>query len=264
MNTFDDEWTPAHDLALLYSGLACVDRDLADEEISALQELMAEWVPLTADTTPGAVVQDAAQALKQSRKSVREAAHRIGRKMSTDERRELLRDLLRVAQADGVVLGPERELLHHLATAWDLKQIRAHDGETPEVDLERRGEDWTVLHELAFLFVQVGQGAEDGATADMLGPMAARLQEWAPEASDEVLRATMLRALEAFGDRDEEPLMRDSVEGLKDALPPVQRLLVLSDLLAIAPLDGPSGDTMRDRLHTLAEAWNIPIRLGTG
>jgi uncharacterized tellurite resistance protein B-like protein len=261
MNAFDDEWTTAHDLALLYSGLACVDRDLADEEVSAIKEPLAEWVPLSVDTTTEEVVREAAAALKQSRQSVRGAVDRIDRRMSPDERRETLRDLLRIARADGVVLGAERELLHHLATAWDLKQLRTSEGEPSESVSGRRGEEWTVFHELSFLFVQVGYGAEDHRTADVLGPMLKRLHEWKPTATDGAVRSILQQALDAFAEREEEPLIQDSVEALEAALPPVQRLLVLDDLHAVAPLDESSGDTARHHLRSLAEAWNVAVRV---
>lgn len=48
---FIDEWTTAHDLALIYCGLACVNRDLTAEEVRAIESALAEWVLLSAETT---------------------------------------------------------------------------------------------------------------------------------------------------------------------------------------------------------------------
>lgn len=257
-----DDWTTAHDLALLYSGLACIDRDLADEEVAAIEEPLAEWVPRSADTTTGDVMQEAAVALKQSRKSIGEAVGRVGRKMGANKRLEMLRNLLRIAQADGAVLKSEQEFLYRVATVWNMKRLGGTQGGSSALVPERSDEEWTALHELAFLFIQVGGGFGKGMTADMLCLMGKRLHEWVPEASDEAVRTTLRRALDAYVERNDEPLIRDSVEAFKAILPPVRRFLVIDDLHTIAPLEGPTGDTIRRRLRSLAEAWNITIRLG--
>ena len=261
MSTTDDEWTTAHDLALIYCGLACVDRDLSDDEVAAIEEPLTQWIPLSAGTTPGEVVQGAARALKQSRRNVRDAVQRVGQTLSTDERRETLQHLLRIGQADGVLLESERELIHHLATTWNLKQLSEAWGDSPSAVADRRPDDWSLLHELAFLFVQGGQGAENGLTSDLLGVMEVRLREWKLDGEDAPVRKILRRALEAFAEREEEPLFRDTVEGLNAALPSVQHLLVLDDLQTIAQVGAAPTDVQLRRLHALAEAWDITVRL---
>lgn len=260
MSTSDDEWTTAHDLALIYSGLACVDRELTDEEVAAIEDPLTDWVPLSAGTTTGEVVQEAATALKQSQKSLRNAVRRVGRTLEADERRETLEDLLRIAQADGVLLDAERELIHQLATVWDLKRLSEDWNGATSAVVERRDEDWTRLHELAFLFVQVGHGTEAGLTADALEVMAERLREWKEGDSGEDIRTVLRQALEVFSDRDEDPLIQDTVEGLGAGLSPVQHLLVLDDLHTVAHVGGPPGDAQQ-RLFDLAEAWDLSVRV---
>jgi len=74
--------------------------------------------------------------------------------------------LIRIAEADGVLLEREQGLIHTLAETWSLKAL-SEDllANTPAV-VQRRGEDWGLIHELAFLYVLVGHAAGDDLSAD--------------------------------------------------------------------------------------------------
>lgn len=254
-----DEWTTAHDLALIYCGLACIDRDLTDDEVHAIKGPLAEWVPLTSDTTAEEVVQDAATALKQSQKEVGTAVRRVGRELSTDECREVLRNLLSIAEADGVLLGPERQLLHRLATAWNLKELPDTEDDASAVPEDREA-PWTLFHELAFLFVQMGSIPEDGPSTDTFGAMGTRLREWEPDRSGNEIREALRRAVKAFDDHAGPPFTEASVQTFEEALSPTQHLIVLDDLQAIGQADGPSTREQTQRLQSLAEAWEMSTR----
>ncbi|MFB6278640.1 MAG: TerB family tellurite resistance protein [Salinibacter sp.] len=258
---FTDEWTTAHDLALIYCGLACIDRDLTDDEIQAIKGPLSEWVPLTSDTTAEEVVQDAATALKHSQKEVGTAVSRVGQELGTDECREILRHLLSIAEADGVLLGAERELLHRLATAWNLKELPDTEGDGGSGTVpEDREDPWTLFHELAFLFVQMGCIPEDGPSTDTLGAMGTRLREWEPDRSGNEIREALRRAVRAFDDHADAPFIEASVETIEEALSPTQHLIVLEDLQAIGQADGPSTPEQTQRLQSLAEAWEMSTR----
>jgi uncharacterized tellurite resistance protein B-like protein len=260
--TFTDEWTTAHDLALIYCGLACIDRDLTDDEIQAIKGPLSEWIPLTSDTTAEEVVQDAATALKQSQKEVGTAVRRVGQELSTDECREILRHLLSIAEADGVLLGAERELLHRLATAWNLKELPDTGDDGSAAVSEDREAPWTLFHELAFLFVQMGYIPEDGPSTEALGAMGTRLHEWEPDRSGTEIREVLRRAVKAFDDHADAPFIEMSVETIKEALSPTQQLIVLDDLQAIGQADGPSTREQTQRLQSLGEAWGMSTRFG--
>lgn len=256
-----EEWTTAHDLALIYCSLACVDRDLTDDEVAAIEDLLTERGSLSADRTAAGVVQEAARALKQSQKEVRRAVRRVDRDLSPEERRETLHHLLRIAEADGVLLDSERELIHSLANAWDLKPLSDEgNGNFSAVD-GRRGEGWTGIHELAFLFVQVGQDADESLASDTLTVMARRLHEWQPEQSTEEVRKVLRRALQAYAERSEDPLIHDCVKGLREVLSPVQQLIVLDDLYTVAGAEEPPTPSQRQHIRSLAQAWGIGVRL---
>lgn len=257
---FTDEWTTAHDLALIYCGLACIDRDLTDDEIHAIKAPLSEWVPLTADTTAEEVVQDAATALKQSQKEVGTAVRRVGEELGTDECREVLQNLLRIAEADGVLLEAERQLLHRLATAWNLKELPDTEADGAAVVPEDREAPWTLFHELAFLFVQMGCIPEDGPSTDTLGAMGTRLREWEPDRSGDEIREALRRAVKALDDHTDDPFIEASVETIQEALSPIQHLIVLDDLQAIGQADGPSTREQTRRLQSVAEAWEMSTR----
>lgn len=260
MDTSED-WTTAHDLALIYCGLACVDRDLTDDEVAAIEDLLTEWVPLSADRSAAKVVEEAARALKQSQKEVRGAVRRVGRNLDPEQRRETLQHLLRIGEADGIFLEPERELIHSIANVWDLKRLSDDWSGNVSAVAGRRGEDWTGIHELGFLFVQMGQDSDEGLASDTLAVMAKRLREWQPERPNEEGRKILRRALQACADQSEDPLIHDCVKGLREALSPVQQLIVLDDLYTIARAGDPPTPTQRQHIRSLAQAWGIEVRL---
>lgn len=256
-----DGWTTAHDLALIYCGLASIDGDLTDEEVRAIESRLAEWVPLSADTTTQEVVRDAATAFKQSRKKLGTAVRRVDQELSADECRKILQHLLRIAEADGVLLGTERQLIHRLATVWSLKRLPDTEGNGAAAVPEHRADPWTLLHELAFLFVQMGHGSGDGLSADTLGTMGKRLREWDPERSANEIREILRRVLQAFEDHADDPFIETSVDAVEEALTPVQHLIVLDDLQAVSQADGQASREQNQRLRSLAEAWGMSIRL---
>jgi uncharacterized tellurite resistance protein B-like protein len=258
---FTDGWTTAHDLALIYCGLASIDRDLTDEEVRAIESRLAEWVPLSADTTTQEVVQDAATAFKQSRKELGTAVRRVDQELSADECRKILRHLLRIAEADGVLLGAERQLIHRLATVWSLRRLPDSASNGATAVPERREDHWTLLHELAFLYIQMGEGSGEGLSADTFRAMGERLREWDPDRSVSEIRETLRQALQAFEDRADDPFIASSVEAVEEALSPVQQLIVLDDLQAVSRADGSATQEQNQRLLSLADAWGMHIRL---
>jgi uncharacterized tellurite resistance protein B-like protein len=255
-----DEWTTAHDLALIYCGLACIDRDLTDDELQAIKRPLAEWVPLTSDTTAKQVVHEAATALKQSQKEVGAAVRHVGQKLSTDERRDILQHLLSIAEADGVLLGAERQFLHRLATAWDFKELPDTENDEWEGGPEDREEPWTLVHELAFLFVQMGCIPDDGPSTETFGEMGTRLREWEPDRSGEEIRDVLQRAVKTFNDYAGDPFVEESLETIGESLFSVQHLIVLDDLQTISRADGPPTREQQRRLQSLAETWEMSIR----
>lgn len=257
-------WTPAHDLALVYLALAYgTDHDLSDEELDTLTTVLEEGMPVSQSAPVQEVVMEAATAFLEgdAREEVHRAIRELRSSLTPTERRETLRHLVRIAEADGVLLEREQGLIHTLADAWSLKQLSEELVSDTSAVVQRRGEDWGLIHEIAFLYVLVAHSAENELSSEQLDVMLERLQEWQPERSTEQVRDVLRRALQVYADQPEEALIRDSVEALKEALPCVQQLTVLDDLYTIVRAGGHLTRNERQLILSLARAWDVNVRL---
>jgi uncharacterized tellurite resistance protein B-like protein len=168
---------------------------------------------------------------------------------------------MRIAEADGVLLEREQGLIHLLADAWSLKQLGEDLVEDTSAVVQRKGEDWSLIHELAFLYIVVAHSANNDLSSDEIDVMLERLGEWQPELSQEEIRDVFRRSLQVYADEPEQSLIQDSVEALKEVLPLVQRLTVLDDLNTVAHADGGLTRNERELIMYLAQAWDINVRL---
>jgi uncharacterized tellurite resistance protein B-like protein len=64
-----------------------------------------------------------------------------------------------------------------------------------------------------------------------------------------------------YAEQPQQELIYDSVEALKEALPRTHRLTVLDDLHTVARADGALTRTERDLISSLAEAWDVNVRM---
>lgn len=261
--TSSEEWTTAHDLAVIYIALAYgTDHELSDDELEVLAEALREWTPQEANSIREVIMEAATAFLeKEAQNEVLGAVQRLGSELTLQERRETLQNLIRIAEADGVLLEREQGLIHTLADAWSLKELGEELVADTTAVVQRRGEDWGLIHELAFLYVLIAHSADDALASEKIDTMLERLQEWQPKLSNEEVRDVLRRALQVYADQPEESLIRDSVEALKETLPGVQRLTVLDDLYAVVRADGSVTRNERELLLSLARAWDVNVRL---
>lgn len=258
-----DAWTTTHDLAIVYIALAYgTDHDLTDSELRVLTEALQAWEDRE-DPTVREVIVEAATAFVEgdAEAEVRRALRELRSVLSPQERRNTVRHLIRIAEADGVLLEREQGFIHTLAEAWSLKELSEGLLEDSSAVVQRRGENWGLIHELAFLYILVGHSAGEELSPDTIDVMAERLQEWQPELSEKQVREVVRRALQVYADQPEEDLIHDSVEALKEALPSTQRLTVLDDLHSVAQADGAITRNERKLIQSLAQAWDVNVRM---
>jgi uncharacterized tellurite resistance protein B-like protein len=256
-------WTPTHDLALVYIALAYgTDHDLSDTELDTITRSLQEWAHLPGEERVQEVVLEAATAFIEgdARAELRRSISDLREELSMDQRRKALREVIRIAEADGVVLEREQGLISTLAESWSLKRLSEELLEDTSAVLQRADDDWSLIHELAFLYIVVAHGANNELNAPEIEVILERLQEWQPDLSEEQTRDVLRRALQVYAD-EPQGLIRDSVESLKRALPDVQRLAVLDDLHCIARADGDLTDEEHEMITSLAKAWDVNVRL---
>lgn len=257
-------WTTSHNLALIYIALAYgTDHELTENEMAALTDALREWTVIPDDAHVQEVVMEAATAFLEgdARAEVRHSIDELSDELTFVERRRALRDVMRIAEADGVLLEREQGLIHLLADAWSLKQLSEELLQDTSAVVQRKGQDWGLIHELAFLYIVVAHSANNDLSSDEIEVMLDRLQEWQPELSREDMRDVFRRSLQVYAEDPEQSLIQESVEALKDVLPVVQRLTVLDDLNTVAHADGGLTRNERELIMYLARAWDVNVRL---
>lgn len=258
-------WTTPHDLALIYIALAYgTDHDLQKDEMTALTEALREWTVMPDDAHVQEVVMEAATVFLESdaRAEVRRSIDQLSEELSSSERRRALRDVMDIAEADGVLLEREQGLIHVLAEAWSLKQLSEELLDDTSAAVQQKGEDWGLIHELAFIYIVVAHSANNDLSTDEIDVIIDRLHEWQPQRSEAEVREVFRRALQVYAEEPEQSLIQASVETLKEALPIVQRLTVLDDLNMVAHADTDDlTPNERELIMNLARAWDVNVRL---
>lgn len=259
-----EAWTTSHNLALIYIALAYgTDHDLSESEMSALTDSLREWTVIPNDAHIQEIVMEAATAFLEgdARAEVQQAIDALTEELTFSERQQALRDVMHIAEADGVLLEREQGMIHLLAEEWSLKQLSEELVRDTSVAVQRKEEDWGLIHELAFLYIVVAHSANDDLGNDEIEVILDRLHEWQPERNREALRDAFRRALQVYAEDPKPSLIESSVGALKEALPLVQRLTAVDDLNTIAQVDGPLSSNERELIVNLAQAWDVNVRL---
>ena len=71
----------------------------------------------------------------------------------------------------------------------------------------------------------------------------------------------MREALTYYASEPDEASLSNSVRAIRDALPPIQRLALIDDLVYIARADGTVNEHEKAMVESLAEAWGVDVRL---
>jgi len=258
------DWTPSHDLAVIYFALAYgTGHELEEDEVSALTDALEKWTVVPDGTEVREVVMEAATVFLEgnAQQEVRRSIRKLGDALSFEERQTALRDVLRIAEADGVLLAQEQELIHFLSEAWSLKEMGEELIQDTTAVIQREEDDWGIEHELAFLYILVAHSTTEDLSSQKIDAALQRLQEWRPDLSEDRIRNVFRRALQVYADDPDQALIRTSVEALKTALPLAQRLAVLNDLYVVARADGDLTDGEGELIQSLAQAWDVRVRL---
>jgi uncharacterized tellurite resistance protein B-like protein len=264
MDNSTNGWTQTHDLALLYVALAYgTDHDLSDDEVKAITGALEDWVTTPDTDRVQEIVMEAATAFLEGDASseLDRAIDALGGSLGQDERRRALTDVIRIAEADGVLLEREQGLISRLADAWSLRRLERELIDDSDAARQPHGEDWGIIHELAFLFLVVAHVANNELTESEISVILERLQEWQPDLDPDQAREIVRSSLQVYVEGEQETLIRDSMTTLKNVLPDVQRLAVLDDLHCVARADGELSDRERELITSLARAWDVNVRL---
>lgn len=118
-----DAWSAAHDLALVYLGLAHgTDDELSRSEVNAMVQTLQRWVPELTPAESASILRDAMERYASGPREplVDRAVGALRSSFTPDQRRKALADLVRIANADGVFLDVEEDLIIRLQREWEV------------------------------------------------------------------------------------------------------------------------------------------------
>jgi len=265
-----DTWTTAHDLSLVYIALAYgTDKDLADAELDVIVERLSRWNPPEAALEEGGqdvqeVIMEAAAIYleEDADHEIAGSVETLGQTLAEEDRRHALEDALRIAEADGVLLSSEQNLLSALAEAWHLRTTGRQLIEESSVEVEAVDTAWSLLHDLGLVYVILAHSTDSALSDAELSAVLGRLQDWHEEVTEDDAREVLREVLTFYGEQPSEEALEASVRSIKEALPPAQRLVALDDLMTIADIEGDRSGNKREMIEGLADAWGVPVRMG--
>lgn len=184
--------------------------------------------------------------------------------LSPEECEGVLQDLIRIAEADGVILDDEWGFLGGLAECWGivLPNLQSEDAVTVKQKLDRG--KWTVLHHLAFIFLVLAHGADNELDEQERRIMLKKLREWQPRLSEEDIEDIYEEAKERYSHGSDRSTLDESISFIKEHLPEEQRMAALNDLVQIANADGFFLDNEEDLINAMMNALEVPALANYG
>lgn len=119
------QWTPAHDLSLIYLTLAQkTDGELKSEEVETITDKLCEWLPDARREDVAELIRETMSVYVQGpdERLFNESVLAISQTIPDHQRLALLEDMKSVAEADGELHEEERRLIERLSHAWNLPE----------------------------------------------------------------------------------------------------------------------------------------------
>jgi uncharacterized tellurite resistance protein B-like protein len=263
MREENEFWTREHELALVFLALAYgTDDELTEDELATMTDVLEGW----RDDFPADVVQDVVmEALAiyledDEGSEVLESIDLLKQQLNPAERRRALEDIVRIAEADGVLLSTEQNLITRLAMAWEIRGTgeRLIDQTTVTVEEEPA---WSMLHDIGLMYVIVAHSTDNEISDAEITAMIARLSDWQPELEESEIRKVLREALGFYSRDPGQKALRHSVHIIRERLPVVHRLVLLDDLAFIAQADGEISRNAEEMLGSLSHSWGIGVRV---
>ncbi len=255
MPKWEDQWTLAHDIALLFVALAYgTDRDLSDDEVTAIMQLLRTWRPEASEDSLRTIIVEVMSILVDTPapERVQKSIDALGRELSESELSQVLEHVNQIAEADGILLQREEDLLGTIAEAWSLRGLEAPGSEEG---------DWDLIHQMSLIYVVVAHSTDDELSAQEIATIIDRVRQWDASLSEEEARDILREVLAFYAQQPGEDVLGQTIMTIKNSLEPMRRLILLDDLYQIAHADGAFKENERNMITSLAEAWGVSIRL---
>ena len=264
MTQIKQTWTRAHDLALIYIALAYgTDEELSEDELATITDVLQEWRDdFPADEVQDVVMEAVAIYLKDDAENeVIRSIDALKAQLSHEDRERALEDVMRIAKADGVVLRTERDLIHRLAVAWEMRDLGERLIDNMTVSVESKP-SWSLLHDIGLMYLIMAHCSDNKISETEIAAMIKCLEDWEPELEEEGLRLVLREALSFYAGGITPEELQQSVTSIRKELSITHCLVVLEDLTYIAQADGDVNAREQELLENLGHAWQVKrIRL---
>ncbi len=117
-------WNVLHHLALIYLILAHgTDNELSEQERNVMLRKLMEWEPGYSEDEIREILKTALDQYEQgiSEEQFSASIHAVRKDMPANKRMAALNDLVKIANADGVFLDREEDLINQLLVAWEIE-----------------------------------------------------------------------------------------------------------------------------------------------
>ena len=255
----NETWTRTHDLALVYIALVFGgDTNVTDAILTTVIQALHKWdASLSEDSIKEVVLEALAiymtdDAHVEFTRTVRS----LNKQLSSEERKKALEDAVQIAEADGVLQSSERSLITLLAENWDLK-------DTGKVMLEQTSAtvdehpSWSLLHDMALICVVLAHSTDNDLSTTEIDKILERLHSWQPDLDKEEVRIVLGDAIKAYSAQPGQDVLAASLSSIKEALPIIQRVAFIDDLVGIAQVDEGIIETERDMIRNVSAALGV-------
>ncbi len=263
MSDVKQTWTRAHDLALIFIALAYgTDQELHEDELATITDVLQHWREnFPADQVQDVVMEAVAIFMGDNAElEVKRSMESLKKQLSKSSRQRALEDVVRIAEADGVLLSSELDLIHRLAEAWDIRPVGEQLLEKTTATVSSQSE-WSLLHDIGLLYIVLAHGSDNKITDVEINAMVERMSDWQPDMTEDAIRKVLRSALAFYSEGPDQEALTQSVQSIRDMMPVMHRLVLLDDLVYIAQADGPINDNEREIIDNLSQSWGVSIRV---
>ncbi|MEX0746705.1 MAG: TerB family tellurite resistance protein [Rhodothermales bacterium] len=252
MPTIDDR-AQLRRLAFLYLWTAHrSDNYLSDAEVESVTQRLAGRSPYGDSSEIRRIVMEALDEYLEADDAdvdARSAASQLGKSLERDQKVDILEDLRQIAEADGVLLRAEKEMLRSIAEVWGISPASA-------TAVGGAGE-WGVLHDLAYIYLVLAHSTDYDLSETEMQVMFNKLREWQPEIAAADVKDVLSSALGAYAEGEDNNRLEMAVQSVRRSLPREQRMAALNDLVTIANADGVFLDDEEDLINHLLTEWDV-------
>lgn len=258
----NETWTRAHDLALLLITVGySSEQDLTDEELDSVFESIARWRPDDTMDEVREIVFEAVAVFQESDidEEVARSIRSLKTSLSREQRERAMRDVLAVAEADGIIQNNERSLLAVVGDIWDIQETQESMLEESSATPEEKPE-WSVLHDITLVYIVLAHGSDGILSEEEIGAILKRLAFWQPELEESDLRDIFRDALQFYSTGPDKDDLTESTDAINEHLTKAQRMSVVNDLVYIGEIDGPLTEYETDMVEQVALLWTVELR----